>query len=932
MNGTSAAQGPLANPFVGPKPLERGQPIFGRDREIEELYYLLSAERIVLLHSPSGAGKSSLLQAGLLPRLQAQFDVWAPARVSLQPRIDAGFEETRVMNRYVRSCILGFEADVPKELERPIDVIGKMTLADYVATRPRRRSAPKNLALIFDQFEEILTIDPVSIDAKHEFFTQLGQLLMNPHIWAIFALREDYLAPFDPYASLVPTNLKNRFRLDLLGRDAASEAIEKTAEMAGRSFTPEALKRLVSDLALMLVQRPDGEFAREPGPYIEPLHLQVACLNLWQRMEPDRTVIEESDIAKFGDVSVALADYYASEVGKTADGDVPAERDIRLWFGEKLIRLGKVRGSVLREHGLSGNLANELIEMLIKSHLVRPEQRAGATWYELAHDRLIEPVLRDNEIWFAEHLNKLQQRALQWDKEGEPGALLLTGKDLAEAERWAERPNLIMTPTESRFLDACRQKRWKMLQARGAVATLIVFLIVISVSWFLAWRAQKRAEANLALAKLAVDESLSSAGREQARESQDSPEVERLRKELLTKAATFYTALIQANAGTRDLREESASAHSRLADIDRLLDNRDDAVSEYKNAIAGFEAVARDNPKEVTFQQSLGYCHNWLGETMRQWYEQEETPDKSVAAQATTEYDAALQLQQRIHDAAPSNAQYAQELARTHYNRGILENDVGDPKSAEADFRTAMGLLEPLDPLVGKHITEDPTQTTRPAAQDLARTDNDLANLEAKNGNSADARALYERAIAIGEQLVAEKNDKREYKAELAEHYDNEARLLMHTGDEKLAAKQNRHALDLIRELATPSQAVGLEEATILEMRIRILLKQDSPDAFKEAERERELMEGLESSGIKHRHSRIHEIYRELASSYIDLAKKELKSGSLEDAQLALKSLALVIPELAPGDKTDAENNYRYYRQKLKKKEKHADSSAPSGK
>ena len=38
------------NPFVGPPPFEEGRAIFGRDREIENLYNLLSAERIVLLH------------------------------------------------------------------------------------------------------------------------------------------------------------------------------------------------------------------------------------------------------------------------------------------------------------------------------------------------------------------------------------------------------------------------------------------------------------------------------------------------------------------------------------------------------------------------------------------------------------------------------------------------------------------------------------------------------------------------------------------------------------------------------------------------------------------------------------------------------------------------------------------------------------------
>ena len=42
------------NPYVGPKPFEPGQPLFGRDREVLELRYLLTSERIVLLYSPLG--------------------------------------------------------------------------------------------------------------------------------------------------------------------------------------------------------------------------------------------------------------------------------------------------------------------------------------------------------------------------------------------------------------------------------------------------------------------------------------------------------------------------------------------------------------------------------------------------------------------------------------------------------------------------------------------------------------------------------------------------------------------------------------------------------------------------------------------------------------------------------------------------------------
>ncbi len=70
------------NPYPGPRPFVAGEKLYGRDREVTKLFYLLSAERIVVLHSPSGAGKSSLLNAGLVPRLRAErFYPWPTIRV-----------------------------------------------------------------------------------------------------------------------------------------------------------------------------------------------------------------------------------------------------------------------------------------------------------------------------------------------------------------------------------------------------------------------------------------------------------------------------------------------------------------------------------------------------------------------------------------------------------------------------------------------------------------------------------------------------------------------------------------------------------------------------------------------------------------------------------------------------------------------------------
>src|SRR4051794_26834137 len=57
------------NPYIGPRAFREGELFYGREREANGLVDTLVAGRIVLLHSPSGAGKTSLIQAAVVPRL-----------------------------------------------------------------------------------------------------------------------------------------------------------------------------------------------------------------------------------------------------------------------------------------------------------------------------------------------------------------------------------------------------------------------------------------------------------------------------------------------------------------------------------------------------------------------------------------------------------------------------------------------------------------------------------------------------------------------------------------------------------------------------------------------------------------------------------------------------------------------------------------------
>ena len=175
------SQEPRPNPYVGPRAFQTGEKLYGRDREARELLDLLIAERIVLLHSPSGAGKSSLVQAGMIPRLREEgFRVLPPVRSNHEP--PAAFKALDHFNRYVFSVLLSLEEGLPQESRTPPESLATLSLDEYLAQLAPAESIPdladsQSIALIFDQFEEVLTVNTTDREAKIAFFQQLGSAL-----------------------------------------------------------------------------------------------------------------------------------------------------------------------------------------------------------------------------------------------------------------------------------------------------------------------------------------------------------------------------------------------------------------------------------------------------------------------------------------------------------------------------------------------------------------------------------------------------------------------------------------------------------------------------------------------------------------------------------------------------------------------------------
>jgi WD40 repeat protein len=450
------------NPYVGPRPYQRGETLYGRNQESAELADLLIAERIMMLYSPSGAGKSSLLNASVIPKLEENdFDVLPVTRLNFEPPTGIHLDDS--FNRYVYSILVSIEDSFPAEKRFPTEMLVSLRLKEYLekfcerANQLEQRDNKCSLVLIIDQGEEVITVAPVDRESKQEFFKQLGEALRSPNLWCLYSLREDYVARLDSYIRPVPTGFSSRYRLRLLPYGAARDVIQKPAEQQGVEFESEATQSLLNDLRMIQVQTPDGTSNWEPGLYVEPVQLQVVCHCLWCELGAEEKQITMETLGRIGDVNTALADYYAMQVATVAAQTGTTERAIREWINRKLISKQGVRLQVLRSQGESDGLPNNVIEALGRTYLVRAEKRGGSTWYELAHDRLIDPVLDDNARWFREHLSLFQRATDVWAEQGRPDGLLLYGDDYLSAEQWVQQNRSSVTETEWQFLAACKK-------------------------------------------------------------------------------------------------------------------------------------------------------------------------------------------------------------------------------------------------------------------------------------------------------------------------------------------------------------------------------------------------------------------------------------------------------------------------------------------
>ncbi|MEU6259444.1 AAA family ATPase [Streptomyces sp. NPDC047043] len=465
---------------------------FGRERSTNALVdQLRAAEKtggLVMLVGASGAGKSSLLNAGLVTALRdgALGDEHGRAAaagvVQLVPGSDPLAELTRRIPELAPVVSAAEEAGTPRFTAA---VHGAVT-----AWMGREGGDGDRPVVIVDQFEEAFTLCPD--EASRRTFVQVLHAACTPAgpddpapVLVVLGIRADFYDQCLRYPELADALQHRHMVLGPLTTAELREAVTGPAKAVGLELEPGLAELIVREVS---ADGPRG--AHDAG--VLPL-LSHALLATWQRRKAGRLTLAGYRAA--GGIQGAVA----ATAERAWSGLDPAARTAARLLLLRLVRLGedtqatRRRGTrrQLAEESTDPGKTEESLEALVRARLVTLD----AETVEITHEALLHawPRLRD---WIDEGRNdhlvrqRLEEDGRAWEGSDRDSSLLYRGSRLEQARNWAKSAgDTLLTRSAVEFLAASvRLRRRTLVMRRGGVAALVVMSILAVGAAVLAWQ------------------------------------------------------------------------------------------------------------------------------------------------------------------------------------------------------------------------------------------------------------------------------------------------------------------------------------------------------------------------------------------------------------------------------------------------------------
>jgi tetratricopeptide (TPR) repeat protein len=869
------------NPYKGLLYFEEadGNRFFGREKLTDELYArlaaLLEAEegrpRILPVLGPSGSGKSSLVRAGLVPRLASD----RTARLS-EPRVlvlTPGPHPLEALARPLARLATGDVAPVAETdeflriLSDPNRNDGLRRIVDALPNL-----GPARLILVVDQFEE-LYVTPSAPRERESFQSERDRFVATlmeaatdrgGRLLALTVLRSDFFGATQRHPELNAQIAHWGFLVPGMAKEELEAAIRKPAELAAPPY------RFGTAFVQLLV---DDALGR-PGTL--PL-LQFALQRVWDALPED----PGDTLTKLGGVGGAVAAEAENIFGSLSNEDQAIARRAFLAMvnlGEgtpdtrrraKLDEITALSSSAEREHSVLARFAQPEARLITLSQ----EPDSGVT-FEVAHETLIRRWDRLRE-WL--HESRDDQRLLHRAREAaefwtQKKGSLWRSFELEQLRDFAQRAPQDMTAGLARFLDAslaadaavrkAERRRLHNILA-GTASGLIVALILAAIAgwqWRSAETQRSRAERSLVLATDTANDLVFGLAQkfrnvpgvpaatikdilDRARRLQDqlfnggetSVELRRSQAEALLEATTtlltlgntdsalasatqardILGALVASNTESTDFAGELSVSNERIGDVLVMQGHLDPALAAFRDSLALRERLALDNPGNTEYQRDLSVSDNKIGDALMA---------QGRLDDALAKYRDGFAIRSALALKHPSNVKLQRDLSVSDNKIGRVLVIQGHLDAALSAYRDGLAIRKAL-------ALKDSCNTE--CRRDLAVSDELIGDVLVAQGKLDDALAAYRDGLAIAQLLAVEDPSNTDWQRDLLVVDDRIGGVLEMQGqlDDALLAYRDGLAIAKTLALKDPGNTQWQRDLSATYDRIGdVLTRQSQPD------------------------------------------------------------------------------------------------------
>ncbi|NJO17112.1 MAG: hypothetical protein HC877_15625 [Thioploca sp.] len=405
----------MIEPYIGLRPYQEADrdKFFGREAEKRILIDKVLTRKLTLLFAASGVGKSSLLQAAVIPKLKEphgeNLDVVYHNRWFDRPLPD--LKNTLITYLQQQHKL---SADDNIEIQLP--------LKEFFHQSTLFTSEP--LIIVLDQFEEFFYYQHYKTEIFPIFISQLAEAILDraTNTAFVISMREDFALELNAFkAHLSPAFLfENLYRLEKLTQASAREAMVKPLAAVGFSYEAGLLDTLITDLSQReQIERLGFSVAAkmESPDFVEPPNLQIVCQQLWEleQYQPRKLITIATYISK-GKANGLLENYFLNQINQLS----PHEKhlassafdhlvskygtkialplpDLAKLLEENEATLGATLDKLEQARILRRQLRYASIQATEDSSTTQSEPTNRISWYELYHDLFSKTIYNWNE-------------------------------------------------------------------------------------------------------------------------------------------------------------------------------------------------------------------------------------------------------------------------------------------------------------------------------------------------------------------------------------------------------------------------------------------------------------------------------------------------------------------------------------------------------